>query len=70
MLALQDPESEHYSFVSIIEPFRVEEALQVYVEQPLALRMIGTPTMCSSSLRRSMDLSKPQEHGMNALKIS
>jgi hypothetical protein len=37
---------------------------------PLALRMIGTPTMCSSSLRRSMDLSKPQEHGMNALEIS
>jgi hypothetical protein len=43
---------------------------EVYVEQPLALRMIGTPTMCSSSLRRSMDLSKPQEHGMNALEIS
>jgi hypothetical protein len=43
---------------------------EVYVEQPLALRMTGTPTMCSSSLRRSMDLSKPQEHGMNALEIS
>ena len=40
---------------------------EVYVEQPLALRMTGTPTMCLSSLRRSMDLSKPQEHGMNAL---
>jgi hypothetical protein len=37
---------------------------------PLALRMTGTPTMCSSSIRRSMDLSKPQEHGMNALEIS
>jgi hypothetical protein len=37
---------------------------------PLALRMTGTLTMCSSSLRRSMDLSKPQEHGMNALEIS
>jgi hypothetical protein len=37
---------------------------EVYVEPPLALRMIGTPTMCSSSLRRSMDLSKPQEHGI------
>jgi hypothetical protein len=37
---------------------------------PLTLRMIGTPTTCSSSLRRSMDLSKPQEHGMNALEIS
>jgi hypothetical protein len=43
---------------------------EVYLEQPLILRMIGTPTMCSSSLRRSMDLSKPQEHGMNALEIS
>jgi hypothetical protein len=42
---------------------------EVYVEQPLALRMIGIPTMCISSLRRSMDLSKPQEHGMNALEI-
>jgi hypothetical protein len=42
---------------------------EVYVEQPLALRMNGTPTMCVSSLRRSMDLSKPQEHGMNALEI-
>jgi hypothetical protein len=43
---------------------------EVYVEQPLALRMTGIPTTCISSLRRSMDLSKPQEHGMNALKIS
>jgi hypothetical protein len=42
---------------------------EVYVEQPLALRMTGIPTMCSNSLRRSMDLSKPQEHGMNALEI-
>jgi hypothetical protein len=36
---------------------------------PLALRMTGIPTMCISSLRRSIDLSKPQEHGMNALEI-
>jgi hypothetical protein len=36
---------------------------------PLALRMIGIPTMYISSLSRSMDLSKPQEHGMNALEI-
>jgi hypothetical protein len=43
---------------------------EVYVEQPLDLRMIGIPTMCISFLRRSMDLSKPQEHGMNALEIS
>jgi hypothetical protein len=42
---------------------------EVYVEQPLALRMNGTPTMCVSSLRRFMDL-KPQEYGMNALEIS
>jgi hypothetical protein len=42
---------------------------EVYVEQPPALRMTGIPTMHISSLRRSMDLSKPQEHGMNALEI-
>jgi hypothetical protein len=42
---------------------------EVYVEQPLALRMTGTPSMCISSLRLSMDLSKPQEHDMNALEI-
>jgi hypothetical protein len=35
----------------------------------LALRMTGIPTMYISSLRRSMDLSKPQEHGMNSLEI-
>jgi hypothetical protein len=40
---------------------------EVYVEQPLASRMIGILTMCISFLRRSMDLSKLQEHGMNAL---
>ena len=43
---------------------------EVYVEQPLASRMTGIPTMSISSLRRSMDLSKPQEHGMNDLEIS
>jgi hypothetical protein len=37
---------------------------------PLALRMIGTLTTSRNSLRRSMDLSKPQEHGMNDLEIS
>jgi hypothetical protein len=37
---------------------------------PLASRMTGIPTMYISSLRRSMDLSKPQEHGMKALEIS
>jgi hypothetical protein len=42
---------------------------EVYVEQPLASRMTGIPTMSTSSLRRSMDLSKLQEHGMNALVI-
>jgi hypothetical protein len=47
------------------EPIKEE----VYVEQTLALRMTGIPTMYISSLRRSMDLSKPQEHGMNALEI-
>jgi hypothetical protein len=38
-------------------------------DNPLALRMTGIPTTCINSLRRSMDLSKPQEHGMNALEI-
>jgi hypothetical protein len=42
---------------------------EVYVEQPLALRTTGIPTTSTSPLRRSMDLSKPQEHGMNALEI-
>jgi hypothetical protein len=42
---------------------------EVYVEQPLASRMIGIPTMFISSLKRSMDLRKLQEHGMNALEI-
>jgi hypothetical protein len=40
---------------------------EVHVEQPLASRMTGIPTMFISSLRRSIDLSKLQEHGMNAL---
>jgi hypothetical protein len=48
------------------EPIKEE----VYVEQTLASRMIVTPTMCTNSLRRSMDLSKAQEHGMNALEFS
>jgi hypothetical protein len=42
---------------------------EVYVEQPLASRMTGIPTMFISYLRRSMDLSKLQEHDMNALDI-
>jgi hypothetical protein len=42
---------------------------EVYVEQPLALRMTGILTTSTCSLRRSMDLSKPQEHGMIALEI-
>jgi hypothetical protein len=32
---------------------------EVYVEQPPCSRMTGIPTMYISSLRRSMDLSKP-----------
>jgi hypothetical protein len=43
---------------------------EVYVEQPLASRMTRIPTTSTSSLRHSMDLSKHQEHGMNALEIS
>jgi hypothetical protein len=42
---------------------------KVYVEQPLASRMTGIPTMFISSLWCSMGLSKLQEHGMNALEI-
>jgi hypothetical protein len=40
------------------------------VEQPLASRTTGIPTMSSSSLRHSMGLSKHREHGMNALEIT
>jgi hypothetical protein len=40
---------------------------ELYVEQPLASRITGISTMFTSSLRRSMDLSKLQEHGMNVL---
>ena len=47
------------------EPIKEE----VYVEQPLALRMTGISTTCISSLRCSMALSKHQEHGMNVLEI-
>jgi hypothetical protein len=47
------------------EPIKEE----VYVEQPLASRMTGIPTMSISSLRRSIGLSKLQELGMNALDI-
>jgi hypothetical protein len=43
---------------------------EVYMEQPLTSRMTSTLTMCTNSLRRSMYLSIPQEHGMNALEIS
>jgi hypothetical protein len=41
----------------------------VHVEQPLVSRMTSILTTSTSSLRRSIDLSKPQEHGMNALEI-
>jgi hypothetical protein len=42
---------------------------EVYVEQPVASRMTGIRTMFISSLKRSMGLSKLQEHGMNAFEI-
>ena len=38
------------------EPIKEE----VSVEQPLALRMTGIPTMPTISLRRSMDLASPK----------
>jgi hypothetical protein len=40
---------------------------EVYVEQPPGFEDERYPDTCVSSLRCSMDLSKPQEHGMNAL---
>jgi hypothetical protein len=43
---------------------------EVYMKQPLASSMTGIPTMCTNSLRHSMDLSKTQGQGMNALEIS
>jgi hypothetical protein len=42
---------------------------EVYVEQPLASRMTGIPTMFISSPRCYMGLSKLQEHGTNVLDI-
>jgi hypothetical protein len=39
---------------------------EVYVEQPPALKIVSTLTMCMNSQRRFMGSSKPQEHGMNA----
>ena len=42
---------------------------EVYVDQPLGFEGDRYPDHVYSSLGRSMDLSKPQEHGMNALEI-
>jgi hypothetical protein len=39
---------------------------EVYVEQPLGLKIVSILTMFISSQRRFMGLSKPQEHGMDA----
>jgi hypothetical protein len=39
---------------------------EVYIEQPPALKIVSTLTMCMNSQRRFMGSSKPQEHGMNA----
>jgi hypothetical protein len=64
----------HHSFklyqMDVKSVFRngpIEE--DVYLEQPLGFEDDRYSTMCISSLRCSMDLSKPQEHGMNALEI-
>jgi hypothetical protein len=43
---------------------------EVYVEQLPGFEDDRYPDHVLSSRRRSMDLSKPQEHGMNALEIS
>jgi hypothetical protein len=45
------------------EPIKEE----VCVEQPPGFEDEEYPNMCINSIRRSMDLSKLQEHGMNAL---
>jgi hypothetical protein len=42
---------------------------EVYVEQPPNFEDDRYPTMSTESLRNSMDLSKPQKHGMNALQF-
>jgi hypothetical protein len=52
-------------------PSSMDQSRRKYTwNNPLALRMTGILTTSTSSLRRSMDLSKPQERGMNALEIS
>jgi hypothetical protein len=43
---------------------------EVYVEQPPGFEDDRYPDHVYKLSRRSMDLSKPQEHGMNALEIS
>jgi hypothetical protein len=52
---------KHYSFVSSIQPYRVEDELR-----DSTLKIVSTLTMFISSQRRFMGSSKPQEHGMNA----
>ena len=42
----------------------------VYVEQPPGFEDYNFPTMSTNSKRRSMGLSKHQEHGMNVLRNS
>jgi hypothetical protein len=42
---------------------------EVYMEQPPGFEDDMYPDQYISSLRRSMDLSKPQEHCMNASEI-
>jgi hypothetical protein len=64
----------HHSFrlfqIDVKSAFSMGQSRRRYTwNNPLALRMTGIRTMYISSLRRCMDLSKPQEHGMNALEI-
>jgi hypothetical protein len=42
---------------------------EVYVDQPPGFEDTNFPTMCTSSIRHFMGLSKLLEHGMNALRI-
>jgi hypothetical protein len=65
----------HHSFMlyqmDVRRAFSMGQSRRRYAwSNPLASRMTCTASMYTSSLWCSMELSKPQEHGMNALDIS
>jgi hypothetical protein len=57
---------ETFAPVARLESIRI---LLAYAAHHI-LRTIGIPTMFIRSLKRSMDLSKLQEHGMNVIETS